>query len=196
MTLGLVGGHAVLAGGLALDLGKHIKPANGRLRLGDGARFGGRGSLAGRCSHQSVPLSDDQLAAGGFAGATGQGTHAAMLMMVGMALALDGARFTECGAGRQLLLDEIGGGGGLSAQDASGGGTNRSAIQVEPNTAHQALKLGLAQAGIGAGGAGLLTQQTRFQAGSEIIRVNTHRLGMGFQHLVDGVHSFSLAGER
>jgi hypothetical protein len=101
---------------------------------------------------------------------TNLSTQLAMLVHVGVTLTFRRTGARKGNAGGELRFQElpvtdlVG-----PRQNAAGGGTNRSAILIEPYTGDQPLDMLFGETGIGAGRAGLDTGKARFDASADRI---------------------------
>src|ERR671919_699092 len=96
-----------------------------------------------------------EFAAGLLAASTRLGAHPAVLVHLGMPLALVAAALAGGRAGLQQRLGDVGVVLGLAAADPDGGGADVGAVQAQPYALDQLGDVRLAQVVVGVGGAGL-----------------------------------------
>ena len=105
------------------------------------------------------------------AAAAGLGADAAVLVLVGVLLALLGAEAAGRAEGLDLLADERVLRLRLAREDAAGGGADVGAVEVGADALAELGGLLLREAGVGAGRAGLLALEAVIDAGDEGVEV-------------------------
>ena len=148
-----------------------------------------RGTRTATRSHRRPHDSADrreQVLACLLATATHLGADAAVLVMLGVALALrttgaagDQAAFKRCANHAEVRR-------GLAGDDAAGGIADVGAVEAGANAAEQILHPGLAEVGVGAAGTGSGTVAARLDTAHERIEIADRRCGMHLEHLSNG----------
>ena len=118
-----------------------------------------------------------QLVAGLLAAAAGLSTDPAMLMHLGMPLALIAAAPAGCHAGLQLRSGHIGVVVGLAAHHPQRGRAHIGAVQAQADALGQLSHILLRQAVVGAGGAGLGAVRQRLDSSGQHDGVNIEVAG-------------------
>src|SRR3954471_1865845 len=135
----------------------------------------------------------DELAAGGLAAPAGLGADAAVLVDVGVAGALVAAGPARRGAGLQDRAGQVRVVAGVPREHPASGVADVGAVEVGADARPQLGDHLLAQAGVGAGRAGLRALEARLDAGDELLLVDTPEVGrVGVEHLAGNGHGCSL----
>jgi hypothetical protein len=153
---------------------------------------GSRGGLTGRSQLGSADRRE-QVLAGLLAAAAHPGADAAVLVVLGVALALRAAG----AAGHQAAFERCANhpdiGFGLAGHDAAGGSADVGAVEAAANAAEQILHPALGEVRVGAAGTGSGAVGARLDTAHEHIEVGDGRRGMRLEHLSDS-HVLSWAG--
>ena len=132
------------------------------------------------------PQGREHLGAGFRAMRAGVGADLAMLVLVSVSAALTGASAAEGSAGGELRFQRLAVPRLIRPRhDATRGGTDRRAIQIETNTGDHALDVLLREACIRASGACLDAERAGVDASCDGVRVS-RMLGVGSKH---GAHN-------
>jgi hypothetical protein len=131
---------------------------------------------------------DQERLAGGLAPVTGRGAHGAVLMMVGVLLALSAAESTGFNTQLQLAAHQVARRLGVAREHAPGHQADIGAVQVEAYAADEHLHFGLAQASIGAGCAALRAVKAGPEAGDKLRVVGVHPAGMRLEYVLGEAH--------
>jgi hypothetical protein len=129
--------------------------------------------------------------AGSFAALASFGAHPAMLMMRGVLLTLLTANTASFRAGLQSRPRRLRLEGRLAREYLSGGVAHVGAVEVETYAADQHLYVLLAEAGVGAGGAGLGTVKACLYALHQYGGVHRGGAGVSLEHLLGVGHDTS-----
>jgi hypothetical protein len=114
------------------------------------------------------------------------GADAAVLVMLGVALALRATGAACHGAAFKRRADDADIGRGLAGHDAAGGIADVGAVEAEANAADQILQVALAEVSIGAAGTDSGAVAARLDTAHEGIEIADGRLGMRLEHLSNG----------
>src|SRR4051812_48179757 len=109
-----------------------------------------RGFAAAMCRTSRAAKRREQVIAGALAPAALLGGQTAVLMVMGVTLALRGARATRGQACLERRKLHVRVGVGLAAEDAAGVNARVGAIEAEPDAASQRFNIGLGEARVGA----------------------------------------------
>jgi hypothetical protein len=146
------------------------------------------GCLRRACCRTAFDSADrrEQVLACLLAAATHLGADAAVLVMLGVALALrtTGAACHQAAFKRCANHADVG--CGLAGHDAAGGIADVSAVEAEANAADEILYVALAEVSVGAGGTGSGAVAARLDTAHERIEIADARRGMRLEHLSNG----------
>ena len=120
------------------------------------------------------------------AAATHLGARAAVLVMLGVALALrtTGAACNQAAFKRCANHADVG--RGLAGHDAARGIADVGAVEAEANAADQILHAALGEVSVGAAGTGSGAVAARLDTAHERIEIAGRRYGMRLEHLSNG----------
>jgi hypothetical protein len=146
------------------------------------------GCLGRACCRTAFDSADrrEQVLACLLAAATHLGADAAVLVMLGVALALrttgaacHQAAFKRCANHADVRR-------GLADHDAAGGIADVGAVEAEANAADQVPHAALAKVSVGAAGTGSGAVAARLDTAHERIKIADRRCGMRLEHLSNG----------
>ena len=128
----------------------------------------------------------EQGLAGLLATAAHPGADAAVLMMLGVAIALRATGAACHHAAFERCAHHADVGRGLAGHDAAGGLADVRAVEAAANTADQILHAAFAEVGVGAAGTRGGAVGTRLDTAHEHIEIADRRCGMRLEHLSNG----------